>query len=212
MPQSNEITAFDTFFLRNEGIASLISLIPKADLIALSSDAVPLKPVIVVQSAPDNFLFKATKASKSDFPTILVSAVTKVILSEELTSFKASTVAFDIGVSTAKVAVTFPVVFLAIKFSSSAVEGPVASRGPVYLFTWASIAFIFAVVSKRGVHASVFCSVIVLSVFAIIAYYSGLRKGELYSRETRDFFYIDGRNFYINVNKIVLVSSSTGGV
>lgn len=39
------------------------------------------------------------------------------------------------------------------------------------------------------------------SVFAIIAYYSGLRKGELYSRETRDFFYIDGRNFYINVNK-----------
>lgn len=39
------------------------------------------------------------------------------------------------------------------------------------------------------------------AVFSIIAYYSGLRKSELYSRETRDFSYIDGKNFYINVNK-----------
>lgn len=39
------------------------------------------------------------------------------------------------------------------------------------------------------------------SVFAIIAYYSGLRRSELYSRETRDFFYLDGKNFYISINK-----------
>lgn len=34
---------------------SAVFLIPKADLIALSSDAVPLKSVIVVQSALDSF-------------------------------------------------------------------------------------------------------------------------------------------------------------
>jgi integrase len=39
------------------------------------------------------------------------------------------------------------------------------------------------------------------TVFSIISYYSGLRKSELYSREVRDFSYIDGKKFYINVNK-----------
>ncbi len=39
------------------------------------------------------------------------------------------------------------------------------------------------------------------AIFSIIAYYSGLRKSELYSREIRDLSYIDGKKFYINVNK-----------
>lgn len=38
------------------------------------------------------------------------------------------------------------------------------------------------------------------AVFAIIAYYSGLRKGELFSRRLKDFDYIGDRKFYINVN------------
>ncbi|MGJ0299504.1 hypothetical protein [Aliarcobacter cryaerophilus] len=38
------------------------------------------------------------------------------------------------------------------------------------------------------------------AVFAIIAYYSGLRKGELFSRKLKDFDYIGDRKFYINVN------------
>ena len=38
------------------------------------------------------------------------------------------------------------------------------------------------------------------AVFAIIAYYSGLRKGELFSRRLKDFDYIGDRKFYVNVN------------
>lgn len=38
------------------------------------------------------------------------------------------------------------------------------------------------------------------AVFTIIAYYSGLRKGELFSRRVKDFLYIENNKFYIDVN------------
>lgn len=77
-----------------------------------------------------------------------------------------------ISVVSTNSAVTFPVVFFAIKPNSSAdgsVTVAVTVIGPVYLFTCLSIFTKSAESAERVVHAAVFCSVIVLSVFAIIA-------------------------------------------
>ena len=38
------------------------------------------------------------------------------------------------------------------------------------------------------------------AVYVILAYYTGLRKGELYSRLLKDVYYIEDNKFYINVN------------